>query len=746
MPDEPQNELAQSEIVRFLGVDSSHFEDFLRQVEEIKLGIQAVNTNTQQSDDSLSKLVAFYTEQKGMSPTPSRAVAADATPQVYGRSENASDQPEAATAPTTGGPSKPPNILKALQAMAFGGGGAGYLHKYGTEGMAGTGGARPLYENDDSADEVEDVLGHHSSGGSPSGASTPPGGAGTGGIGASSGASGGSQATAQNFLDVVGPMSVPRAGEFTVQNAVEQMARYTAQQAVNADPSDPAEADKYLGYTSFLNRAATQWVPTASMVSQYGSHIQQYGQQAVNYGESVRGSPVGGSSSFDVGPLQVPTGALWSGLTSHISDEWQGAFSPGINSQQIAQIRESLAQQGFNEQAGPVTGMLNNTMRNLTQLSPSIGMDPNVQQMVTDNTRYAQASLSQLTQTMGKDLVTAANSANVSFTQMASDMQAYGEWSQQNGGTAFSGQQLAQTVARSSGLPADTFLPMMSSPMTQAMAMTHGGVPPWAMGALPTGQQFGLAMQGFNLAAGTVKGMDGATSTIPGTSIKEHTPATAVQAATMNQLYYGGQMKNSVLQQMLKNPNMAKGMQEATSGEDAFRTVSQRIGNLDRAGGADPTSAVHGKYENAMGRVDQLKSLTRTERDPTTGKLIFSKDERNSLFKDWNVGATAEKLGVDPSNFGVPDSSAQRASDLLNKYKDMQGKDIGKNKDAATAAAAGGPQIGLTPQASKFFQIVSQNMNMSPQDVAKIAASAGSGSTVNQPYGTGPTSVAPAHP
>ncbi len=339
----------------------------------------------------------------------------------------------------------------------------------------------------------------------------------------------------------MGPQTYPRAGEFTPANIGELIAQKLAQSAANQPntPEGAASAQSKLGYVNYLNQAVDQWIPTAGLLHQYGMSALNSLSPAMMQagGPTAYGQMMGQTASqgtMDLGPLRLPIpfagSAMGSGITSGLSDTFTGLTTPGINPGQVGNIREQLAGLGYGDYAnkgltlpgtplstpGVASGM-NTLFQHLTEsVGPDVGMNPEAMQIADSGIRFDKSSLSDLNQTLGTDLVDAARSANVTFTQMASDMVAFGQWSQQNGGSMVGGARLAQTFARSTGMPASTFLPMMSAPITGSMAMINSGVPPWAIGALQPGQQAAAAMSGFQVAKASVSGMAGATQNIPG--------------------------------------------------------------------------------------------------------------------------------------------------------------------------------------------------------------------------------------
>lgn len=705
------------EVAKFLGMESGHWSAFLEEIKAIRAGIEKMPTTATETDIARQAAQQFYVGGVG---SPNRSVANQ--PGTLGGEGPATEaQGGMGAGPGASTPQGVTDYMRAVigamrQPGSFG---SNWHKRYGT-------GPIDRLTSTELTDEG-DIEAWGSSGGG--GASRPPDGV----------LPDDPIERAKTIQGQLDPITVPRTGHFTVQNAVDMYSRRYLSKA--AEATDPATAERHLGMYDAIQGLNTQVLPPLSMihqaVSQNVQQVAQFAHGLTGYGESMNAIPGDGGpfgKSLDVGPVRIFNPATWSGAETKISDMWQGAVHPGLTSGDISTIRENLSGIGSYEGAsiGPYNSdQLNTAFRGLTQYAPQLGNNPLTAEMASKTLRYGTTSLDQFIRTM-KDLPEAAKRAGVGIEQFQSDIDALaGPLGSDRGGTPFQGMQTAMALSNATGAPPAATTGLLTSEFGQGMLMARTGIPPWAQGTLPGTVQAALGFQGFKQGAQLASGIQGTTTSVGG--IKVHTSAAQQQAAYLHEFIYPD-MDPQVLQQMVEHPQMQRGIRQGQQFGGAVTGWQENYSNaIDQLAKNPDSKMAQGKLMTSLKDLRTLRKDSQSAINPITGKKLFDSGEFKDLIggvaPGTKIGDIKEKLASgevstsDLKGFGT-DVNAALQKAISDKLADQK-------KTASDVPTT----IELGPKAQQFFTL------NGPQGTAKEQTYAGYGQTVNGSWGQGPTRV-----
>lgn len=678
---------------------------FVNELKAIRTGIDVLNTNTAKSADATNKLAKWY-EEGGKSPVASVAQAQEQTQQ---RLLGADGRPIGASRPSGVSPedlvTQEIAAKSALGSMREGwasGGLAGAVSGYWASRPPGA--KMQVRDRHEIADEEEasaegGVTALPGSSGGSSGASYP----------------GGSAGWAQQYRDVHGPMTIPRAGEFTAQNLLEFAASSAATLANSKYVSSGSTAQ---GLIAMMGQGS-QWtadkvLPPLAMARQYGSQFSQMSQGLENFGGSLgyqqTGAaslgPLGTTNDISLGPLNFrPPGinpAALQGIQQYAGSFMDAMTIPGLSTGQSAAFKQSLAERGW----FPGQSQQQSMYDALTQLNitnPDLATNSGVTDLMDKATRSGTTSMKDMLQVI-KSIPDAAKQAHEGIQQMVADMNTFGDYSQSQGGTHFAGQQQALQISSVTGMPASAMTGLINSPWTTSSIFRSTGQPDWMQGALPGSVKNQGAMQGFFQAARavgrpqntTIKQLGGFTQTVSGLQ---------QQAAMMHKFFYPDMNPETIMKFLRMGPQGMQHRNQVSGAAQAWEQEALSIMRDPHASNADRDVMLSGGLNQGTNFGHLLKVMENQK--TATGARMFSQDDIRKI----------RAAGVGEHGESLVQAKYNAVQHILGSKASKMNMNAGSPSNAVT--------IDLSPAARKFLQLPNKKSQY------KLQAGAGERTNVN---------------
>lgn len=386
----------------------------------------------------------------------------------------------------------------------------------------------------------------------------------------------------------------------------------------------------------------------------------------------------------NIGPFRIPFGSLGAGISDVASSAWTGLTTPGLSTGQVMQGKQQLSELGWTPDS-PMYGQLSAGVNELTQTGGSrLGLNPNTTELLDQSTRYGTASLEGMVSTL-KKIPGAANDAQVSWEQMASDMKSMGDLYNSQGGTVAAGAKFAQQWATQTGLPPSVALAAAQNPFVQSVGTMQTGLMPQLQGLMSPSERIDSTFSAVNQMYGAMSGMQPSSSPIPGPGGFTNQVSSRDQAAALAGQFTG--LKPEVIKAMT-NPKLSQGIQSGAAVGDAFKSWNARTQDHPGAWSMDPT----GKGRDLGDLVKQMQSAR-----SVTGKKMFSDGEINQI-RGLSVDSPQVRQAARDNlqKAGLTSQALPRPSDMQKQGGFFGGVAGVVQKGSEAAAAATGTRFGPT--------------------------------------------------
>lgn len=542
-----------------------------------------------------------------------------------------------------------------------------------------------------------------------------------------------------NDLHQTGQLVDPLTGQFT------QQGQEAANALANLNNGGGGRWGRASNVVSSMASGYAQGKAISDLVKQVADPI--LGYQNLAYLTGYQGGP---------GIMGFHPAAAWQGFGQRRS-EVGFAFGNNVSPNQAASIYNNLF--GLGWFGGGSTNAMRQGLAQITQTNPLLGTDPQVAAMMDQATRMGAASVSQFVEVM-KQVPSAANAAHVSIAQVVSDANALGQYYKSIGGTAIAGQQAATQFNTVTGLPAGVFQQFLQNPMVQGQVFMQSGLLPWEQGSASFGNQMGGILRSLNLFSHAVNLPPVTQRDTIG--ITRQVSSTDRVASLMS--HYFGVDQATIKNMMQHQSGIIAGTNIQQNMTDYLNAVKQgQIGYNDPA------------WQNLVGQMRMARdwsgnpmfTAAQINQIQNAGNGNVLKGPGNQSIIDWMNANTAQGGGRAPGNWQTRESlmwrrnhghqptqadlvklaqqSGELPSYMSQKVSKATGGDIAQAREQAiqkilaghTQSINQGPQvtISLSGTAAKLFKLSSNSAQ------GKAQANAG-GSSVNVPYGSGPTDAA----
>lgn len=511
---------------------------------------------------------------------------------------------------------------------------------------------------------------------------------------------------------VAAPITMPRFGEFTAQDALRMAARPfqlfassrygdAREQALQADPNADLSEIQAGGFTGRVAAALGRGAAVSPYIAHFGQTYLGMGggspglfgaQFSPNYlarqgermGYNLPGTlsdvPVVGGLADDLGvnfnlPSSVRLGMdlLKRGDSSVIGREFrrmrEGMRYAGISNEERMTVQERLIDAG-RLGAGGTEGDLSigrSAFRILSSEGRMGAANPEqIMDALLQATQHGTTNLDAFTQQL-QDVPTAADAARVGIDEMTQQMTEMGNFFQNEMGGFFAqGTRFAQDFARSTGLSPVVGQAALQNPMVQGMISMNTGTLPQTFGALPSGALTGGVLDTMELMMNVFRGSNqGGRVDIPGVGRMRTSGRQADMALAAQQMG----MSLDVFQGLWNRRREARALTSLDMASDTFRDSFQRLGG------------------SAAGRRALLHS-----RDPND--QIASAPEIGDLMRRANIGVEQRRdvqrlLRTDPNAAGrkinkiISEKSEKLRERMENKSKTKVDVDIAFSGAAA---------------------------------------------------------------
>lgn len=512
------------------------------------------------------------------------------------------------------------------------------------------------------------------------------------------------------------PIALPQhyGGKYTTPDILRIMAQGTL--SANQRLNEGEEGTGLAKATEYLHKGATKWVPTAQagfgILQNYSGlgSIQNWSPELSSYAGSLGYEPGGGflgANNLSVGPMnfRVPmlNSAALSGLGSMASSYGKALTVPGLSGSQVMAMNQSLAERGwFPGQKGQQE--LLDTQAHLIGkggIFQQLGENPEVSDLLDRAMRSGTAGTKEMVRSI-EEIPEAAKHAHEGVSQMVQSMNAFGEFSQSQGGTHYAGQQQALELANMTGIPNSATKGLMESPWAQSAIFRATGTPSWMQGTVPGSIKNQAVMQGFWSLSNAVGKGTGRTYRSGG--FEEHVSSIEEQAARMHMLLPN--MNPETIQRMLREGKRGvEGRNEVQKQAEMWEKTARGFMGTGKTSLEDQMLTASNVGKANFGRLLKNMEQQKTE----DGKPMFSREDIKDI----------------RSNFGQGyDGHGNQL--LEEKYKAIQeviGTKAGKSANAA--GSPGNVVLELSPAARKLLQLPNKRSRI------KVEAGAGENSTVN---------------
>lgn len=376
---------------------------------------------------------------------------------------------------------------------------------------------------------------------------------------------------------------------------------------------------------------------------------------------------------------------------------------PGLSGSQAMAMNQSLAERGwFPGQPGQQDLFdAQSQLIGKGGVFQQLGENPEVADLLDRAMRSGTAGTNEMVRSI-EEIPEAAKHAHEGVSQMVQSMNAFGEFSQSQGGTHYAGQQQALELANMTGIPNAATKGLMESPWAQSAVFRATGMPSWMQGTVPGAVKNQAIMQGFwSLSKAVGKG-EGRTYKSGG--FEEHVSPIEEQAARMHMLLPN--MNPETIQRMLREGKGGiEGRSEVQKQAEMWEKTTRGFMGTGKTNLENQMLTASNVGKANFGRLLKNMEQQKTE----DGKPMFSREDIKDI----------------RSNFGQGyDSHGKQL--LEEKYKAVQevlGTKAGKDSNAAGSPS--NVMIELSPAAKKLLQLPNKRSRI------KVEAGAGENSTVN---------------
>ena len=511
-------------------------------------------------------------------------------------------------------------------------------------------------------------------------------------------------------------LTLPRLGEFTIQDKLDMVARYMGRSAMRGGTYNPDTDQMEFGRGATL-RGRT--AATAAYMRDQSAAIATIGQEFQRIrgfaaGEEMAGEALGFSRESALGDIELfgVGGRLNFGITSAAQREAlrqeltqrRVQAAPGVSGEEAQRIRNVVAGMGW---SGDTNARMQwDLFRPITQrygASASEAFAP----LVDQGLRQGNSSIAALRDTM-LDLADAARNANMSVDDVANATLEYAESVQEVGANYESALRNAATFTRS-GLDPRLASQAMQSPIVQGNLMIQTGLPPQLQGIIGApGVMQGMARsieQGLALGSAYQNLPDATMETASG---KRIVTATGRDAQIAMAAQTTG-LPRQIIERYMRNPDFLR------AGGVAQTMVGQLQDEI--RGATHEERTIPGHWEATTGgprlRGGRGGPTGRTWVPPTTeaAHRNLSEDQRQALEHSTSPGMMSyddleqQMIAMDPKN--------KAWTDRVKKIRGDHGKIEDRIKvaqriigEATNVKPEPDYMVGLTPEAAKILKIV----------------------------------------
>lgn len=528
------------------------------------------------------------------------------------------------------------------------------------------------------------------------------------------------------------PIALPQhyGGTYTAADIAALGAHFANWRLGNAET--PEGEDKWASVGDKFKSAATEGIPTAQAVlglgKNYYNKAQSMSQGLASYssalgfqpGEGFSLGPLGSSNDISIAGLNfrpplINSTAL-SGIKQGISAFGASFNTPGLSPGAVMSLEEGVAARGWQENGGlsPQGQEIYDVQAKLFGkggVFQQMSENPGVMDLLDKATRSGTKNIQEMTKAI-EAIPSAAEEANVSVEQMAADMNAYGEMSQQQGGSHAAGQEQAKQVAQLLGMAPSAVEGIFNSPFIQGKIFQSTGVPTFMQGTLPGGVKNQLMVKAVREMANMVGPQKG--HTVQGLGgFEYHVSGQDEQVALMKAM--GLEANPEVIKKILnENPHRIQVQGQLSKSAQAWQQTTLEL--LQNPGAQKVGSHQWQKAEEALTATvsgnHNFGQLLRTMGEQRTedGKRMFSREDIKNI----------------RTNFG--EGYSQHGAELVKaKFESVQ-KVLG-TKGEKDSNRTGSPNhqltIDLSPAAKKILRLPNKKSTM------KLEANAGEGKPMN---------------
>lgn len=282
-------------------------------------------------------------------------------------------------------------------------------------------------------------------------------------------------------------LRIPRFGELTVQDYLNQMRDRSLREALGAGREGDEDEMNRLGQQASHWDLASRWSGNiyagqnlmrrlGAMATIQGLNFSQWDTAGASLGFRRDTNPFS-----DVLGMQTP----FSAAGDQGARQWRNTLgmrmSAGINREQAQAITGAVAQAGFSGQQGTDVGQ-----QFMQPMFRQFGVDPQALIPFTQTLRTGTSSIAELNRELG-NLGELARTARVDVNTYAQALVASGEAAQAQGGYFRSGVQFGTTFTQATGLTPDVGNTVMQNPFTQAIMSGMTGLPSFALQSATAG-------------------------------------------------------------------------------------------------------------------------------------------------------------------------------------------------------------------------------------------------------------------
>lgn len=507
--------------------------------------------------------------------------------------------------------------------------------------------------------------------------------------------------------------TIPRLGEFTVQDKLNMYARYMGRAAMRrGDAEDPGMLTKVMGRTAASSAYLRDQSAALVAINREFQRVREFAR-----GEELSGEALGFSRESALGDLEIGgMGARINlGFTSAAQREAlhqeftqrRVQAAPGVSGEEAQRIRQVTAGMGYSRDLNA------NLQYNLFRPLQQRGIDPEVVAPIVDQAmRHGNASVVSVRDTM-IDLADAARNANMTLQDVMESTAEYAESVQEVGASYDDAIRNAATFTRM-GLDPRIAGNAMQNPMVAGLIAQQTGLPPQlqgVVGAPAVAQAMGTAIQqGLALGSPYANMPDRTMTSASGQKITISTGRDAQIA--MAQQTTG--IPRQIIERYMRNPDflesgalaheMAGQMQnQVRAMQNQPKTVTRRIGPPRmKVPVVGPNGITYKEIESKDGSrtvtetINEKRELTDADR-----KRLLSGSAQDDVIQYNEL--EAQMIAMDPENQEWTDRVKR-----ISKHKNVEDR-LGIASRIIGEATAVTPEpdyiVGLTDEARKILKI-----------------------------------------